>query len=124
MIPTQDFLIAHFIFFNRIFFKSRIKLPRFEIINSSDIYGKCFVKGNYSIKGMFYHKFYPYDNGTIYISKFFHRKEKDILKTLIHEMIHLYILRVLQIYPIIHHDVIFYIILFRIKRTLKKWHNN
>lgn len=76
MKPTIEFIQSNFHKYNYLYFEGCLTTPRFELMRSKTIFGQfCYTWPIYKIR----------------ISTYYDREEKNILNTLIHEMIHMYI---------------------------------
>ena len=80
---TIEMIKENFDVINELFFDNELKTPEFQITS---------VK---SYLGLYHYRYDWYDGSlvesTIYISDYFDRSEEDIVNTIAHEMIHLYI---------------------------------
>jgi hypothetical protein len=108
MALTLDFIREQFNVINSKYFESKLLTPRFEITHVKSYLGQ-------------YHWEYSYDNrifidSVIRISDMFDRSDADIVNTLCHEMIHLYIKqnKIRDTRP--HHGRVFYSIADRLNR--------
>ena len=91
MIPTIPWLKEMFNFFNEKYFGDKIPMPTFSLNCPEGNWGYYKPNGTYS---KITREVEPYSSGTLYITNKFSRDEKDIQNTLIHEMIHMYIILV------------------------------
>ena len=103
---TIQFLTDSFKTFNAIYFKNELLTPRFEITHVKSYLGQ-------------YHWEYSYDHRIFYdsvirVSDMFDRTEEDIINTIVHEIIHLYIRqnRIKDTRP--HHGNVFHTIAHRL----------
>ena len=108
MALTLDFIREQFNVINRKHFNSELLTPRFEITHVKSYLGQ-------------YHWVYSYDeyifcDSVIRISDMFDRTDEDIINTIAHEMIHLYIRqnKIRDTRP--HHGRVFYSIADRLNR--------
>lgn len=105
---TIDFIKEQFILINEKYFNNELLMPRFEIKHVKRFFGQ-------------YHWKYSYDeniffDSVIRISDMFDRSEKDVINTIAHEMIHLYIRqnKIRDTRP--HHGRVFYSIADRLNK--------
>lgn len=106
MKPTIQFIADNFKKFNEEYFDGGLITPTFELMRSKSVFGQfCHNWGAYKIR----------------ISTYYDREEKNILNTLIHEMIHQYIRQnnIRDTRP--HHGKVFFSIADRINRQ-GGWH--
>ena len=80
MKPTIEYLRENFDKFNVMYFNGTLKTPAFELFKSKRIFGQCAWETSWWVTSY-----------KIRISTYYDREEKNVLNTLIHEMIHLYI---------------------------------
>lgn len=100
MTPTIDFLKANFDKYNKLYFNGDLITPSFELFKSKRVWGQFSWGCGYKIR----------------ISTYYDRDEKNILNTLIHEMIHQYIKQnnIIDTRP--HHGKVFHSIAARINK--------
>lgn len=108
MALTTSFLAEQFNIINEKFFGGKLLTPRFEITNVKSYLGQ-------------YHWVYSHDeriffDSVIRISKMYDRSDADIVNTLAHEMIHLYIRQNKIKDTRTHHGEVFYSIADRLNR--------
>ena len=86
--PTKDFIVSAFKEYNAKYFDNKLVQPNFEFSNCKRVLGRCCRKRVYD--GCFggYHTLY-----TIHISLYYKRTKFNYISTLLHEMIHLYIMQ-------------------------------
>lgn len=99
MIPNEQWVTEKFRFYNAKYFNGKLPFPTFRVIPlPSRKLGEYFLDGKYN---PFNHKIFSIrnKNGVLSISNKYSRSEKDWENTLIHEMIHMYIQRVMLYYP-------------------------
>ena len=104
MIPTIPWLKEMFNLFNEKYFGDKIPMPTFSLDCPEGNWGYYKPNGTYS---KITREVEPYSSGTLYITNKFSRDEKDIQNTLIHEMIHMYIILVNKKYPFNQHGSMF-----------------
>jgi hypothetical protein len=94
MKPTREWMARNFSFFNAKYFNNKLKTPVFD-----PFYSKAGNLGFYTPNGTEKRgKIHINGPGTIHISNQHDRSEKDLQETLLHEMIHQYVLTVEGIY--------------------------
>jgi len=103
MVPTEEWVEENFFKYNRIYFNGELPTPRIIVSEDCTYNGEdCF--GYYSLFGCRFDKINRKiislrNNGTLCISSKYDRPEKDIIGTLLHEMIHVYVNLCLLVYP-------------------------
>lgn len=103
MVPTKEWMEMKFNDYNTQYFDNRIPQPSFNIISDCKINGMP-AWGYYTLPSAQYNRwnrkiFSRDNNGYLSLNADYNRQEKDWCETLLHEMIHAYIILVLKIYP-------------------------
>lgn len=95
---TIKFIRENFEVINELFFDNKLITPKFEIMHTKNLLGQCCWQWSYG----------KCVNFRIRISDMFDRTEDDIVNTIAHEMIHLYIRQnnITDTRP--HHGQVFY----------------
>ena len=97
MKPSYKWMAQNFSIFNAKYFNNKLKTPKFD-----PFYSKSGQLGFYTpegrLTGGIRKKPVVTGPGTIHISKQYDRSEKDLQETLLHEMIHQYVLTVEGVY--------------------------
>lgn len=104
MIPTIPWLQQMFKNYNEKYFGGKIPMPRFSLNCPSGNWGYYKPYGNFNFLTR---KVTPHSSGILYMTRVFSRTEKDVLNTLLHEMIHMYIILVDKQYPKNQHGKLF-----------------
>ena len=110
MVPTTIWLKDTFNFYNKKYFNGRLKTPIFSLNCPSEYWGEYSPDVRYDLLTRKIYRIYS--NGLIKINTTYDRNERDVINTLLHEMIHMYINTVDCVYPICPHG-----------RLFKKWAN-
>ncbi len=87
MIPTIDYIRSKFIEFNTLFFDGKLPEPPFELSRARKTLGQVVYRRSHGTNGMWH-----YDNFIIRISSCIDMSETEWEDTILHEMIHLWIL--------------------------------
>jgi len=99
MIPTINFLEENFADFNTRYFHNRLKNPTFVLGTAPGFWGRFLCEGRYdTLTG----KVCSFSNPIIEVTTAYSRAEKSVLNTLLHEMIHYYVVSVLRKYSPSH----------------------
>lgn len=113
MVPDLQWIKQNFDFFNQKYFGNQLPTPRFVLGCPGDLWG--YYDGD--AKALFGEKISRvFSPGTIALTTAYSRNERSVQSTLIHEMIHMYIIVVLRKLPYEEHDKTFYNIAERINR--------
>lgn len=96
MVPTIEWMQKKFNLLNKKYFDGKIPAPRFEIGSPSGTWGYLDFRGEWNTFTRNINKVYRY---TLKLNNEYSRKEKDVVNTLLHEMIHAYIYMVLRKKP-------------------------
>ena len=94
---TKQWLEHTFQFYNNKYFSGKLKTPLFNLSCPPGNWGYYQPNGNFNKRTRKVTKLKG--PGTIFIASDYEREKKDIIATLLHEMIHMYINTVLKIYP-------------------------
>ena len=105
MVPTKEWMASNFAIFNKRYFNNKLKTPEFIVGCESGYWGQFGAIFDFNI---FTRKTYNIKKTAIFLTNVYDRREKDILSTLLHEMIHAYILTIDKVKPIKEHDKRFY----------------
>lgn len=100
MKPTLPWMKQAFATYNAKYFHNRLKTPNFSLDCPEGNWGFYYPDGTFNAITRKAKIFGP---GTIYLNPDFSRDEKDLIGTLLHEMIHMFINTVLLKYPINAH---------------------
>jgi hypothetical protein len=105
-IPTKDWVVNMFKFYNKKYFDGRISLPNIQIKPLDGNWGYLeFVAPVNPVTRKVTAKPVKYN---LLLTNSYYRAEKSVLQTLIHEMVHAYIYTVLKRYPVNQHGKLFY----------------
>jgi len=106
MRPTVDWLKRAFVVYNRQYFDNKLPMPRFEVSNNctytndgveDDAFGYYLPNARYNLATRQVTRIL--DPGTICITTKWSRETNDVIGTLLHEMVHMYVYLVMRIYP-------------------------
>lgn len=101
MIPTTEWMASNFAIFNKRYFDNKLKTPKFVVGCDEGCLGQFYGNFEYNIISR---KVFNIKRNTLYLTDEYDRREKDVLSTLLHEMIHAYIWTVSKVCPINDHD--------------------
>ena len=105
-IPTEDWVVKMFNFYNKKYFDGKIPLPNIQIKPLDGNWGYLeFVAPVNPMTRTVTAKPVKY---ILLLTNSYYRAEKSVLQTLIHEMVHAYIYTVLKKYPMNQHGKLFY----------------
>lgn len=96
MVPSIRWMKKMFNFFNRKYFGSQLKEPTFSLQCPSGHWGYYKPRASFN---RFNRKVTVHTPGTLYLTTEYSRKETDVISTLLHEMIHMYIYTVQKVSP-------------------------
>lgn len=100
MKPTIAWMSQTFDEYNRKYFGGKLRLPNFSTRCSNQHWGYYMPDGTYN---KVTRTFKPNGFGTLYLNGNYDREENDLIGTLLHEMIHMYINTVMLKYPLNPH---------------------
>lgn len=101
MIPDLQWVRQNFDFFNQKYFQNRLPIPKFSFDCPGDLWGYYDGDAHALFGERISRVFSP---GTIGLTTKYSRNEKSVQNTLIHEMIHMYIIVVLRKLPYEEHN--------------------
>lgn len=104
MKPTIQWMKQTFDVYNRKYFKGELREPEFSLDCPQGNWGFYMPDGTFNRITRNVKLFGP---GTIFLSTVYSRTEKDLINTLLHEMIHMYIITVSLKYPLNQHGTEF-----------------
>jgi len=93
MIPTISFLEDNFNIFNNKYFSNRLKMPEFILGTQPGYWGRFNCDGEYNL---FSGKVTSFSNPRIEMTTAYSRAENSVLNTLLHEMIHYYVVDIMR----------------------------
>ena len=104
MRPTIPWMQQAFGFYNKKYFGGRLEVPKFNLNCPYGNWGFYTPNGTFD---RFTRRAKIFGSGTISLSNEYSRDEKDLIGTLLHEMIHMYIILVNKKYPFNQHGSMF-----------------
>ena len=102
MIPTLAAVKTAFSFYNKKYFGGQLPTPLFSMKCPQNMWA-CFEPGEQVVTKFNKVVRYGYPCGTLCVTSVYSRDEKDILNSLLHEMVHMYVLFVLKKWPLNAH---------------------
>lgn len=96
MKPTLEWMKMKFEYFNKKYFGNKLETPRFSLECRKGHWGYYSANNPYNVLTR---NVELKDLGTIHLNGSVSRTESDLIGTLLHEMIHMYIMTVLKKYP-------------------------
>jgi hypothetical protein len=101
MVPTLEWMKVNFDKCNRRYFNDKIPCPKFSLNCPEGYWGYYMPDARYN---RITRKMVQINSsGTLYLTSKYSRNEKDVISTLLHEMIHMYIMLVMKKYPLDQH---------------------
>lgn len=105
MVPTVAWMRKYFDFFNKKYFEGKLPIPQLLARPLNNVWGRWDMFVKYDRNGNIYYK--EDGNGKISLTTLYSRDERDLMCTLLHEMIHEYIFLVLKKCPNPAHGKLF-----------------
>jgi len=105
MVPTIDAIKQAFDFFNKQYFNGNLPPVKFSY-NCPKNELAHYTPGSMKIK-MGKVDYWGLPAGTLSVTRLYSRDEKDVLTSILHEMVHMYVLYVLRKYPLRPHGADF-----------------
>ena len=101
MVPTVEWMSKYFNKFNKQYFEGKLETPQFIVGCPYGCFGYLEYRANYNKLTRKISK--VLSQPKLMLTSMYDRKQKDVLNTMLHEMIHLYIYSVLKKYPMSQH---------------------
>ena len=101
MVPTIEWMQQKFALYNKKYFNGQIAMPKFSTNCPHGMWGYFKLDAICNPITRKITQFYDY--GTLFLTDKYERNAKDVVNTLLHEMIHAYIYTVLKKYPFNQH---------------------
>lgn len=101
MVPTVEWMSKYFNKFNKQYFEGKLETPQFVVGCPYGCFGYLDYRANYNKLTRKISK--VLSQPKLMLTSMYDRKQKDVLNTMLHEMIHLYIYSVLKKYPMSQH---------------------